>query len=96
MKLDVADARAYVVRMSTRSSSTPSRRRAVNLSVDPTLVPDARELGIPLSQAFEEALRVRIAQARRSRWREENRLAIDEYNARIERSGVFSDGLRRF
>lgn len=82
--------------MTIRPSSTPSRRRAVNVSIDPTLVADARELGIPLSPTFEDALRSRIADVRRSRWREENRVAVEEYNARIERSGAFSDGLRRF
>jgi len=29
-------------------------------------------------------------------WTEENRAAIYDYNMRIERRGVFSDGLRRF
>ncbi len=29
-------------------------------------------------------------------WRTENAAAIEEYNARIEKNGVFSDGLRSF
>ena len=73
-----------------------NRRRAVNVSVDPLLVAEARELGIPLSATLEEALRDRVAEAKRARWREENRDAVEAFNQRIEASGTFSDGLRRF
>ncbi len=34
--------------------------------------------------------------AQSSRWLEENKNALDEYNRRIETRGTFSDGLRRF
>jgi antitoxin CcdA len=86
------------MRMSTaRTTAQPTgRRQAVYVSLDPTLVAEARELGIPLSATLEQALRVRIADARALRWREENRDAIEDFNARVARSGVFSDGLRRF
>lgn len=76
--------------------AAPARRRAVNVSVDPQLVAEARELGIPLSGTLEEALRQRITEARRARWLEENRTAVERFNARVEASGVFSDGLRRY
>lgn len=72
------------------------RRRAVNVSVDPGLVAEARELGVPLSETFEEALRMRVIEARHDRWRRENADAIAEYHERVAQHGVFSDGLRRF
>ena len=34
--------------------------------------------------------------ARGAQWLDENREAIDAYNQRVEREGVFSDGLRSF
>ena len=33
---------------------------------------------------------------KRRRWLAENKDAIEHYNNRIDRAGVFSDGLRRF
>ena len=72
------------------------RRRPYNVTLDPLLVAEARALGVPLSATFEEALRVRTAAARAEKWRAENVDAIADYNERIERDGVFSDGLRRF
>lgn len=67
-------------------------KKAVNLSVDADLLAHAKELDINLSALFEEALREQA----RKRWLEENREAIEAFNRRIERDGVWSDGLRRF
>jgi post-segregation antitoxin (ccd killing protein) len=39
-------------------------KRAVNVSVDSNLVPEARELGIPLSGTLETALRSRVKEER--------------------------------
>ena len=35
-------------------------------------------------------------QTLRSQWLAENKIALDEYNRRLEMRGAFSDGLRRF
>lgn len=78
------------------SEKPPPLKRPVNLSVDAQLVAQAREYGIPLSAALEEALKVRIAAAREARWLAENALAIADNNERIVRDGVFSDGVRSF
>jgi len=57
------------------------RKRATNLTVD-------------------EELLTRLAQAIRKReaeeWLKRNRAALDAYNARMEKNGVFSEGLRSF
>ena len=66
-------------------------RRAVNLSLDARLVEEARELGISLSAAAEEALRARVHAAREARWKEENREAIGDYNARVASEGTFGE-----
>lgn len=84
------------MRMNDPHANPAPRRRAVNVSVDPLLVAEAREYDIPLSATLEAALRQRIAEARRARWLEENEEAVAAFNARVEASGAFSDGLRRY
>ncbi|WP_202943992.1 type II toxin-antitoxin system CcdA family antitoxin [Parvibaculum lavamentivorans] len=71
-------------------------KKAVNLSIDADLLAKARALDINLSATFEEVLRTRAREEERKRWVEENRDAIEAFNRRIERDGVWSDGLRRF
>jgi antitoxin CcdA len=78
----------------TYDSSAP--RRAANLSVNADLLRIARRLRVNLSRELERRLAEIVAQHRRARWLEENRDAIDSYNAHVERHGVFSDGLRSF
>jgi antitoxin CcdA len=42
------------------------------------------------------ALTEELAAAKRKQWREENREAIDAYNAHIEKHGTFSDYVQGF
>lgn len=71
-------------------------KKPTNVSVNADLLRQARELDINLSQALEERLIERILIERQRRWLDENKVAIEDYNRRVEREGVFSDGLRRF
>lgn len=71
-------------------------KRATNVSVRSDLLDAAREAGLNLSATMERALTEELADAKRKKWREENRAAIDAYNEHIEKHGVFSDGVRRF
>lgn len=71
-------------------------KRATNLSVNEDLLRQARELDINLSQALEQHLAEVVAQRRREQWLAENRSAIEQYNERVGRGGVFSDRIRRF
>jgi antitoxin CcdA len=56
----------------------------------------AREAGIDLSATLEIALIEKLAAAKRKKWREDNREAIDAYNEHAARHGIFSDGVRFF
>jgi antitoxin CcdA len=67
-----------------------SKKKAVNLSVDESLLKEAREQGLNLSKILERAL----AEERARRWLAENKDAIEAYNERIRKHGVWSDGLR--
>ena len=71
-------------------------KKSANLSSNADLLEQAKQLNINLSQTLEQHLTEIIRQAQRSQWLAENRNALDEYNRRIEKHGMFSDGLRRF
>lgn len=68
----------------------------INLSVDESVLRDARELNVNLSQLFEQTLVERNREMRARRWQEENRDAIRAYNERIERDGLWNRDLVSF
>jgi len=71
-------------------------KKPTNLSINSDLLRQAKALNVNLSQTLEQRLAELVREARSSHWLEENRAALDDYNSRIERHGVFSEGLRRF
>ncbi|NML12573.1 type II toxin-antitoxin system CcdA family antitoxin [Sphingobium sp. AR-3-1] len=71
-------------------------RKATNLSLDVDLVADAKELGINLSRACEEALRSEIAAERGRRWKEDNAAGIAASNAYVEKHGLPLEKYRQF
>jgi antitoxin CcdA len=71
-------------------------RRATNITLNSGLIAEAKQLGINVSEACEAGLRERVAQARRQRWLEENREAIEAYNASVERDGLPLARYRQF
>lgn len=82
--------------MSTIHFDTNAPKKATNLSINSDLLRQAKELHINLSQTVEDYLASLVREAKQRQWLAENAEAIAAYNARIERDGVFSDGLRRF
>jgi antitoxin CcdA len=70
-------------------------KRATNISLSESLIDEARRLGINVSQACERGLAEEVVRLRRHRWLEENRGAIDAYNARIARDGLTLAAYRR-
>jgi antitoxin CcdA len=73
-----------------------SRKTATNLSLRADLVKRAKALGLNLSEVLDAALEQAVKEAEGRSWLEENREAIDQYNAMVAKHGVFSDGRRRF
>lgn len=73
-----------------------AQKKSANLSVNADLLQQAKQLNINLSQTLERHLAEVVREAHRARWLKENREALEGYNRRVELSGVFSDGLRRF
>jgi antitoxin CcdA len=77
-----------------RIPNRKARKQAINLSIDRDLLNAAREAGVNLSAALEEALQEKVAAARREKWKRENAEAIAEYNELVAEHGVFSEGHR--
>lgn len=85
------------MRMKVSSRRRPSgRKKPTNVSISAELLQQARALKINLSQALERRLAEIVGEVQGRRWLEENRDALEDYNRRIEKRGVFSDDLRRF
>jgi antitoxin CcdA len=80
----------------TAAQKRVASRRPTNVTLPASLIAEAKQLGINISEACETGLRERVVQIRRQRWLEENREAIDGYNARIERDGLTLAKYRRF
>jgi antitoxin CcdA len=78
------------------NARSPSPKRPANVSVRADLLEQARRHEINLSRALEERLVELLREKERDAWLLRNRGAIDAYNKRVERDGVFSDGLRTF
>jgi antitoxin CcdA len=73
-----------------------SQKKSTNLSINSDLLRRAREHKINLSKTLEERLTEILRREEGEAWRMENADAINDYNARIEKNGVFSDGVRGF
>ncbi|MEG3086674.1 type II toxin-antitoxin system CcdA family antitoxin [Sphingomonas sp. PB4P5] len=74
-------------RLHRRDKAQPARR-ATNVSLDTTLIERAKELGINVSRACEEGLAREVKAERERRWQDENRAAIEGYNAWVEEHGI--------
>ena len=72
------------------------RKTPTNLSIREDLVQRSRELGINLSELLERELETAIIDAERAEWLAANSDAIADYNANVEKRGVFSEEWRRF
>lgn len=82
--------------MSTLHFDASAPKKATNLSINSDLLRQAKELNINLSQQVESYLSELVRKAKEQQWLAENAEAIAAYNERMEKDGVFSEGLRRF
>ena len=63
-------------------------KKATNLTLDASLIEEARSFEVNLSRAPEEGLRMAVRQARADRWLAENAEALASSNAWVERHGL--------
>lgn len=74
----------------------PALRKPTNLTLDPTLLTEARAFGVNLSQAAEAGLRRAVAEAKAEAWQRENATALASSNAWSEAQGLPLDAYRQF
>jgi antitoxin CcdA len=67
------------------------------VSIDADLLDEAREAGANLSAVLETALMADLRERRWQKWRQENKQAIEESNAELDRNGMWyePDWLRK-
>lgn len=80
--------------MATEAAIDP--KTAVNLRIRSSLKDTAKSLGINLSKTLEQSLEREISLREQQAWKEENRVAIEAYNERVEKTGPALSAYRRF
>ncbi len=63
-------------------------KKATNLSLNASVLEAAREMGMNISQTVDELLANEVKRRYWQKWNEENKEAIDHYNARIQTEGL--------
>ena len=63
-------------------------KRATNLTLNSKVLDLAKELGMNISATVDELLAAEVKRRYWERWNEDNKGAIEDYNARIEREGL--------
>lgn len=71
-------------------------KKATNLTVNSSLLAEARNLKLNLSATLESALEDELKEAKRRSWLKNNKKAIENCNSYIEKHGLFADKFRKF
>ena len=71
-------------------------RKPTNLSLDATLLAEAKALKVNLSRAAEDGVRSAVVAAKSEQWKAENAAAIRSSNAYVEKYGLPLDQYRQF
>lgn len=70
-------------------------KKPTNVSLNAELVEEAKKLGINVSEACQGGLAAEVKKAREAAWKEENRAAIESWNAYIREHGMPYDEYRQ-
>ena len=65
-----------------------SPKKPTNLSLNASVLEAAREMGMNISQTVDELLGNEVKRRYWLKWNEENKDAIEHYNARIKKEGL--------
>ncbi len=71
-------------------------KKATNLSLNSKVLELARELGMNVSETVDALLAKEVERRYWEGWQERNQGAIDDYNARIRRDGIWGAQYRTF
>ena len=76
--------------------SSRSTRQPTNLTIDSTVLSEAKALGINISRACEAHLQEMVRQEKTRLWKEQHAKFLAHYNAEVERDGLPLDQWRQF
>ncbi len=82
--------------MTKKHDAAQSVRRVANISLNASLLEEARALGIDVSYACEAGLEAQISRSRCDQWLAENKQAFESSNAYVEANGLPHAKLFRF
>ena len=71
-----------------RPSRFEGPKKATNVSLSADLVEEAKRLGINVSEACQGGLAAEVKKLREAAWQEENRAAIESWNAYTREHGL--------
>jgi len=71
-------------------------KRPINLSLNSKVLEMAKDMGLNISQTVDELLTEAVLKRHWANWQQNNKQAIDSYNERIQREGLFADKYRSF
>lgn len=71
-------------------------RKATNLSLDASLLSEAKTLNVNLSRAAETGVRAAVSAAKAAQWKIQNESALRSSNAYVEKNGLPLDEFRQF
>lgn len=71
-------------------------KKATNLSINSSLLAEAKGLKVNLSATLEKALETELKEAKRANWLKDNKEAIENCNKLAEQHGLFADKFRKF
>lgn len=73
-----------------------AKKKATNISINSDLLEKVKQYKINISANVEKTLEILIYEYEKANWEDQNRDAIDDYNKRVEKEGLFSDNFRNF
>lgn len=73
-----------------------AKKKATNISINSDLLEKAKQYKINISANVEKTLEILIYEYEKANWEEQNRVAIEDYNKRVKKEGLFSDHFRSF
>jgi len=73
-----------------------AKKKNTNLSINSDLLQKAKQQNINLSKSLEKILENELREKEKQRWEEESKEAIESYNQRAQKKGLFSDHFRSF
>jgi antitoxin CcdA len=74
----------------------PAARRATSLSLDRTLLDEAKSYGINISRAAEAGVLAAVKKAKTEAWQRENAAGIEAWNRYIDEHGLPLEKYRMF